>query len=436
VAVPMFSLVVPVLGAILVVAGAILIKRGHWPRRTGTTAHCRVCDYILTPGQSRCPECGTAADEDTVVRGRRRRRPAVTGSGAALALFGVMLLAVFLTGMTGTVDWNRHKPLGWLLRDLDTPATSGPAWAEIQRRLADGLLSDADQSTLVDKGLHLQTSGVSLLSGNNILDFVGQRFLDHKLTESQADRFFAAAMKISLAMRTVVGAQSPLSYSIVGAGRGPGGWSLRMTTLEAQVDDGPVQKQGGSTSGYFGGWSTSTVLPPVPSPGKHRLRVKVELATAASAAGIWNDNAPVARRVKQDLFADFQVVEGATPIESETTPTADALARLLRTRLSLEPDGRFLDFEVDSNGLPVDAAFDVYARFDGHEQRLGGVCLRKGVNGGHTGIAPLTSDLPATVDLVFRASEPVARETVDLTRIWKGELVLAGVPVHRAGGRN
>ena len=433
-ATPVYTLLVPALGALLLLLGAVLVKLGHWPRRTGAVLHCAACDYILTGAETRCPECGTAVSGETVVRGRRRRRPALTASGVVLTLFGLMFVGVFLAGVTGTIDWNRHKPLGWLLRDLDSPTAGGPAWAEIRRRFDDGLLSEANQDAIVEKGLQRSLPPTNALSRGDILDFIGTRYLDHKLTESQAERFFGPMMKVSLSTRPVVGAQSAMPYSLRGAGRGPQGWWLRVRTLETQVDDGPVSKRGGGTAGQFGGWSTSTVLPPIPTPGKHRLRVKVEFATSAGPV-TWNENAPVARRVEQDLFADVQVVEGQTPIETVTTPDADALARNLRPRLSYDASRQILDYEIDTDGFPVDAAFEVFARFDGHDHSLGTVTLRKNVRGGYSGVRQPLAELPAAVDLVFRASESAARDTVDLTQIWKGEIVLPNVPVTRVPAR-
>ena len=432
-------MLLPIVGAVLAIIGLWLLKRGQWPRRIGRTRHCRVCNYILTEDQEKCSECGTVVSKQTVVYGERHRRPVLALSGTALSLIGLGLVALFVSGVTRTIDLNDYKPLGWLLRDLDNPASSGPAWAEIQRRLNEGHLSESDQEALVDKSLKLQAAGTALIAGSNPLDFVGQRFLDHKLTRAQADQFFAAAFKVKLAVRSVVGTQSLVPYSIAGLGRGPGGWWLRMRQLESQIDDGPIQRMGGGTGGSFGGWTTSGTLPPVGKPGKHRLRVKVELATDATGgvSGVnWDDNAPVARKVTQDLFADFQEIEGQTPIATVTAPSPAVLSPLFTPRLTYQPSNSMhIETGVDAGPLPVNVAFNMFVRFGGREFPVGSVSFRKGAPGGYaTGTTNSPADPPQTVDMIFRSSEDVARGTMDMMTIWKGEIVIPNVTVARPAG--
>ena len=432
-ATPAYSVIIPALGALLVVIGAVVVKIGHWPRRRGSTLHCARCDYILTGAEERCPECGAVVGERAVVKGHRRRKPGLTAGGAAVALFGLTLLGLYVAALTGSVDWNRYKPLGWLLRDLDSPAASAPAWTEVRRRLDDNLLSEAQQGSLVEKALQAQAaSGPAPFYLPHLLDFVGRRFLDHKLPDAQADRFFAGAMKLELAVRPLVGSLSSLPYAVRGAGRGPSGWWMRTKSIEAQVDDGPAQRQGGAVGGQFGGWSSTMTLPPVPSSGKHRLRVRVEMAVDPSANLIWNDNAPVVRRVEKDLLTDFEVTAGQTPIETQTTPDAGDLAKRLRPRVSFDPASHHLDVMLDTNSFPVDAAFDMRVRFNGRDYPFGGVSFHKNVASGYsTGRTDFEADPPAKIDILLRSSESVARETVDLTRIWKGEIVLKDVDVIR-----
>jgi len=43
----------------------------------------------------------------------------------------------------------------------------------------------------------------------NILDYIGSRYVDKKLSASQADRFFANVLKVKLSVRPVIGTQSP-----------------------------------------------------------------------------------------------------------------------------------------------------------------------------------------------------------------------------------
>jgi hypothetical protein len=419
---------------LLVAVGGFLFKRGRWPRRTGDTPHCRKCDYILSGAQTRCPECGTAVTPAAIVRGERLRRPGLSWLGGGLALLGLAFLLLFALGFANTINWNRYKPQSWLLTDLGSGNSSrwGPAWAEVKRRLDDNLLSEDDQNAVVEKGLQLQAAGKVLSNGNNVLDFIARRFLDGKLTAAQADRFFGNAMKVSLSVRPVVGAQSPIPYSIAGAGHGPDGWWMRIHTLDLHVDDGPDQKSNGVMAMGFGGWSTSNTLPQVGTPGKHRLHLKMELATDVngSTGAKWDVNAAVARRVTQDLFADFQAIDGKTPMTTASEPSASALGRLLTARLLSNPP--WYNVGIDTNGVPVDVAFDIFVRANGKEFPAGGVSIHRNAPGNFgTGMRDFPADAPANVDIILRSSEDVARTTLDMTQIWKGEIVLKGVPLQQ-----
>jgi hypothetical protein len=417
--------------------GMLLIKRGRWPRRVGETVHCRKCDYILAGEPSRCSECGTPVDSRTVVRGERPRRAAMAWIGVPAALFGLALLTPQTTEFFSQIQWIHYEPLSWLLRDLGNSnlAVSVPAWGEIQRRLNENRLSDTDQSALVDKGLIVQTVGWSFTDRNAILDYVAARYLAQKLTGAQADRFFAGMLKVNLSVRAIVGSRSRVPYLISGAGQGPDKWWMHTRDLEARVDDGPIQKLGGSTGGGFDGWSSGSTLDPATKPGKHTLHLKVELATDVDrGSGVnWNDNAVVAKRVTQDLTADFQVVEGLTPIATLTGPNASALRPLLKPTLRHDPTypGEIW-VNVDAAALPVDAAFAVFLRSGGREFPAGSVSFHKGSPGGYgTGAQNVPADVSGPMDVIFRSSETVARETVSLTQIWKGEVIVANVPLPR-----
>ncbi|MDB5292703.1 MAG: hypothetical protein JWL69_3944 [Phycisphaerales bacterium] len=85
---------------------------------------------------------------------------------------------------------------------------------------------------------------------------------------------------------------------------------MRVRVLEEQIDNDTVQVTSGTTlTGFSGRWSTGRMLPFVPTPGKHRLRVKVELSTGPTAT-FGNNNAPPATLITDDLIANFQVTGG------------------------------------------------------------------------------------------------------------------------------
>jgi hypothetical protein len=85
---------------------------------------------------------------------------------------------------------------------------------------------------------------------------------------------------------------------------------------------------------------------------------------------------------------------------------------------------------VDAAPLPVDVAFDVFLRFDGREYPAGGISFRAGVPSGYgTGVRNIPINAPASVDVILRSSPDVARETIDLTQIWTGQIIYPNVPL-------
>jgi hypothetical protein len=426
--------------AILLVIGAFLLKRGAWPRRVGDTPHCPKCDYILSGDQRRCPECGTAVDASNVVRGDRRPRVILAGVGGALVGLGVAILLLSCAAfLYNGIDWRRHEPLSWLLKAVSN--INSPAWAEVQRRLDKNLLSESDQNAVVERGIEVQNMPSTNLAAKNVLDFIGNRYVDGKLTASQADRFFANLLKVNLAVRRVVGSQSLLPYAVTGFGRGPAWW-YRMRILETQIDDDAVQRNGTSTSsggGGFGGLASTGTLAPVGKPGKHRLRCKIEMTTGIMRSVVganWDEDASVVKRVTRDLFADFEAVEGETLIATVASPDAAGLRSLLTVRLAPNPDKNPpLKLTLQAT-LPVDAVFDLFIRFNGTEYGVGTVYVPKGPWGTTlyigTNISP--ANFPANVDVILRSSEAAARRSIDMKRIWKGEIILSNVPVDRSSG--
>jgi len=431
--------------AIFLVTGAFLLKRGAWPRRVGDTPHCPKCDYILSGDQIRCPECGTAVDVSNVVRGDRRPRVILAGVGGALVGLGVGILLLSVAALVyNTIDWRRHEPLSWLLKGASN--IGSPGWAEVQRRIDNNLLSESDQNAVVETGLEIQNMPSTNLVAKNVLNFIGNRYLDGKLKASQADRFFANMMKVNLTVRSVVGAQSDLPYAVTYVGCGPTTtWWYRLRIFEPQIDDEPVQRNVTNTisgGSGLGGLSSGGALRPVAKLGKHRLHSMVEVAIGTSGGNFgtnYDEKAPVARRVTQNLFADFEVIDGQTPIVAVAEPDVATMRSLLRPRVKFNPSGNFppLDLDVFNNALPLDLAFDILIRIKGMEIRVGTVYLRKNLLGGTTIFLAknnFPADPPASMDVILRSSEAAARQTIDIKRIWKGEIILSNVPVGRLSG--
>ena len=376
---PLAFLLVPSgsLGLILTVAGALLLKFGARTRRVGDTPHCPRCNYILTGQQVRCPECGTAVDARTVVRGQRRTRTGVLVTGVFMisAGLGVMLIGTALS-IIYRVDWNRHKPLRWLLADMGESNT--PAWMEIHRRLDEHLLTESEQNAVVEKGLALPLQNI-IYTRDTVLHYIASRYLQDALSPSQADRFIAHVLKVNLKVRPVVGMSSPTPFAISGHRFGLGNSWTRWRAIEWQLDDGPVQKNIVlPADGGYSEWTENNDLPPVGTSGKHRLRLRIDLEMMQSEESIkppWDLKGEPRRRRMHDLFCSFEAVAGEAPISVVTLPEAAMLRPLVTPTMTFHPRTRFpLQVSLDIKPLPVDAVFDVLVRFDGKERPAG--CTR------------------------------------------------------------
>ena len=156
---PSVALIVPALGFVIGLIGAAFAWRG---RRVGSHPTCRRCGYDLRGkpvGSGACPECGSGLAGSGATRVGRRvtRRYWLAGSLVLLIACGAALAGLGLGAAKG-VDWNRHKPHGWLLREargLDGPARDA-ALGELARRIGEQSVSDVQLSGLADDALAQQ----------------------------------------------------------------------------------------------------------------------------------------------------------------------------------------------------------------------------------------------------------------------------------------
>src|SRR4051812_46766397 len=112
--------IILLVGMVLLIIGALAWRRGRWPKRIGDTPHCPRCEYSLAGLQDpdRCPECGTDVSYGRCVRGERRRRPGLAMLGQLVLVIGLGGVLVALTGALNRVDWYRHRPTAWVIKDL------------------------------------------------------------------------------------------------------------------------------------------------------------------------------------------------------------------------------------------------------------------------------------------------------------------------------
>lgn len=437
----------------LCIAGSVIaigmIWRGHMPRRTGDTPFCKPCGYNLTGLTSdRCPECGRLITDDNIVRGTRRRRPVLTASGAVvLGVCAGLMIVHWLS-----LDWSRYKPTFWLMSDLQASKRlfAQRAIRELNRRFAGGELSRATQSRLADFCLKQQTLEPPSPICGDLMSTLGSMYSSGLLSDAQVNLMFSQALKceVQVRPRLVVGEDLPLKLNCRLCGPvlpSGGNLSLRINTLEVQLNNGPRIKLG---SGYCGMASPGCwlgihrVIASEQWPaGKHLLSVK---ANASLYTGSYSTS------TRPDHEEELVIT---TPVEFLPAEPEGGLVRGVRDdaiKQNLKNLFRIERLEYRNRSLlgtisvnvhealwprgPVPVAFDLIARVDGREIALNATMARL--------LKPHTShssdfhsthelDLPpsATCDIILRGSEKAARQTIDLDEYWVGELIFTNLPI-------
>src|SRR3954449_10067266 len=128
------------------VMSALLVLIGLRGRRVNDHPICRRCGFDLfgKPAESTvCSECGADLNHRRAVWvGQREPRAWLLRTALP-----VLAISVGWSGLLGwdaarKTDWNRHKPVWWLMRDVDGRAgpTRNAALVELGRRIGEGTL--------------------------------------------------------------------------------------------------------------------------------------------------------------------------------------------------------------------------------------------------------------------------------------------------------
>ncbi|HEV8606427.1 MAG TPA: hypothetical protein VGQ99_13725 [Tepidisphaeraceae bacterium] len=423
------SLIAIILPIGLLVLGFALIKIGFWPRRKGKMPHCPECGYALVGNQSgTCPECGRPWTEATTVRGERHRSNGIGFAGVAVALLGLSIGGgVWLTD----INWYHYLPVSLIVGDAGSsdPTVARQAWNELARRRAIAPLPDSVETKLTEIALKEQASASPGPMLDAMLEFVGQRFLDKKLTEQQADRFFLDSVNLSVHTRSMVSAGDVVPVQVRTRGRGPSaGWSYRLTLKKLKIGERTIQmgsSMGGSGIGGAGSFTTyENGQPAGQYPVEAQALVEIFHApNTGTAAPLWSRELTLKTTLK---------VVSQSPDDMVSLADRPQLAEQIRRSIKIErftrqPDGSY-EMSIHIEKPPIDAAFSVFARAAGKEFRLGDIAvdtkttMTSFLHPSNIGEIP-----PGKVVVILRSDAGIARKTIELVEIWKGEIVLDDV---------
>lgn len=425
--------------ASLFIVGLLAIRSGRL-RRVGNSPHCRRCDYVLTGNQSAvCPECGQDLVAGNIILGDRFR-PRSFWVGVVVALVNLLLMLAIVSPVAYRYDWYRWRLVSWVIEDAKSRnyAQASRAFDELSRRRTVGRLNDADERQLTAYGLSeqalAQTPGKATTSIlPRLLDYLGQRALDGKLTEQEKKQFFENAIHFRIRVRPEILAGDLYSMEISSIDCGPSSGLWLELPKQTLLIDRHVEweEEAGARNAFAFGTTTQTQEAlmagdhPVALQSKFRARSGPPDDPKSKVIYEWTDTTRSGLYVVERLSNDLKLLD--KPELRSTIAEAISASSIIPQRHSLG-----LTFSV--RPLPENIAFEIFVKDNGKEYRLSEMALPKGQQmnfhmGGQMFETPLSGD---KVDIILRSSEKVGRKTVNLFDIWKGEIVLKDVPVKRS----
>jgi hypothetical protein len=314
----------------------------------------------------------------------------------------------------------------------------------LDRLLSDGVLTEAQHGRLTELALAEQAQAAARSPvAQWLLNYLGDRELAGRLTPQQRARFYTNAYNVSdMVVRKQVVNGDLAAYTISIGGRGPeipysgknSIWWTRHKIDRIVLNGKTVQTGGGSSSssGFARGTTGSWVQ--TRTPGKHRLEVALTLEVHFSPSVA--DEAKDGLRWKKQvtLGGDFDVLAEAPPgfVQWVDDTSKEAIKRSITPeRLDRTYNGgKGLNVQFKIDKVPENVGFEVFGVVGGKEHLLGTLTAAAGTET-HSSFS--ASSFPATpdgkIDLILRSDEKAVRQTVDIYKAWKGELVYKDVPV-------
>jgi hypothetical protein len=318
---------------------------------------------------------------------------------------------------------------------------------ELLRREGAGHLPDRDRNAIVELGLGVQQSWPNLSPVQyHLLDYLNDRILAGDLSAEQLDRFYRPALAEKLSVRPVVfaGEDVPIRVGMDRAWACGGNWLVEYTYQSAQVDQQPATLSPPPPPSVRAAEYGSQDQPdertvPCPPIGHHVLNLTL-LVKVRYGHHTFPEHGPVMRSVTLNLSTPFEVAapsaENAIKLIADPSLIPKLRAAAVTSQFQYSNSDSWDLFGVlEMAPLPMNIAFDVFAQYGGHQYPIGHFIQSAGGVGHYIWCKSQRHVLPKpppTIDIVLRSSPKAARTTLDLYRIWNGEIVLREVPVKDA----
>jgi hypothetical protein len=451
-------------------------------------------ENVYPPGIT-CPECGSGLNRPkAVLNGQRRRRPVLVGLGLLLIITSLVPIgAAGFAAITGQ-DVNQYKPLGlllWEARRADAK-TGKPIAADLMTRMLSGKLTPAQEDRITDLALARQQDP-GLAWDEAWGDLIERAKLDGRLSTDQQQRFLKILLVPRLKARPRVATGDPIPISVESEIRGSSSMQdMVMIWLEgSKLNDKPINRSfvtgdspfdgapffqvpgmpvaqfyasGSKARGFFAGGNEAAVVTFTQPEGANPPHSEAQIDLIVQAVP-WNMNGansfmnikPSANDPKVRLWKLHVPIElvptevGAVTRVAPTDDLKDKLAKQLRPNNAMVygptsgsgMNSRWVSMAFHVSDLPVPVAFDVFGQRGERSERLGTITSGQGGNdsnvyafyGQQEGIRQISANLRGItgdkMDLVLKPRPDLAARTLDLTKVYDGEIVIKDVEIRQ-----
>lgn len=440
--------------ALLGFVGAItLLRYGLIGRAVDDHPVCRACEFDLfnLPAErTACPECGADLKADRAVRtGNRRRRQAPLYSGFALLLLATALAVFVGTHLAGTIDAYRYLPDAWVERDARSsdPARLTTAWAELARRFAKNGLSAQRTARLVDVALRQQANPKHPWA-NEAGDFVEAARKAGALPYDKWLLYAKQAPHLWLRTRRQIGRGHPIAGEVVEDGRRAATNSFLLVrpinlhvrgdlvashTAPVAIENFGAEQIGSGSFSYVVDVEEDRAAMLNAAAGKHAIEVVATLEVIEGHEMDPANQKPLFRE-QHVVMAAFDLVEPDAAKIELIPDDSPALRRQVEASILVQGGQRLQNSNAvmlrhSATNVPVPLAYRVTVRQAGKAWE-GRSTHAQGSNSSGAFFIPGDVFTGATVDVTFEPDPAVALETIDLTRVWNGQLEFRDLPIH------
>jgi hypothetical protein len=335
---------------------------------------------------------------------------------------------------------------------MDSPPAPDEAWMVVEMFIVDSQLSSSQQSQVVALCLSQQPFDKARSWNRPMVDYLEKLYRAGKLSAAEQETFFQQMVGFELLARKKVVLGDPVPVRLDIRRRGLIGFRVefcpaddeRMTDMLLPYLDGKLISGGprmptrindlrSIDSGYREHISHQLALE-CDVAGQHTVELALTVRVRERFAGQAGGEAKLCHQRQIRLSAGFEVL-GEEPADYIRQINDSSLRRALAECIRCKTDrfdagrGQHLWITVEIDKPPVGVAFEVFAQFEGMELRMGEVHAARGESVHRFLSAESGRPAPERCSVIFRSSEKVARNTVDLVEMWAGEIVLPQVPV-------